>query len=677
MKNLKNLLNPQQYEAATTIDGAVLIFAGAGTGKTRVITYRIAHMISKGIPPEKILAVTFTNKASKEMKERVAGLISLKRQPFISTFHSLSLYILRREIHHLDYRRNFSIYDESDQLSLLKKIIKDVWPHLVDKINVQNVKTAISSYKDKFTHPKTSISQAKSPNEVVNSSIYKEYQIRLKLFNALDFDDLILTTLVLFEKYPEILEKYQEQFRYIMIDEYQDTNYTQFLLTNKIAKKYGNICVVGDDDQSIYGWRGADSGNILQFDKYYSKTKVINLEQNYRSTKTILEAANSVIKNNVYRRKKKLWSAKKEDKPITLFSFQNARDESKEITKTILDYNLRNNLRFSDFAILIRTVHQSRLFEDQLRRSKIPYVFVGGTRFFDRKEIKDILSFLKFVINPNDEVSLLRIINTPPRSIGITTLKVLNKYCSDNKVSLIKAIKNIDSVNAVNKHSVSAIKDFMDIVSDYRKKFKQIDQNQSANTLAQLITDFVKDIYYEREVTRISEDRAEIESRMQNVYDLIEDIRYFEEQDNGSQSLRQYLNYITLDSGDSKNEPIKDSLTLITLHSCKGLEFPIVFMVGLEDGILPHSRSMDENNGDISEERRLCYVGITRAKKELYLSYCLGRTKYGELTPSSPSRFIKEIPESLIAEPQDSYTEEDESKIAQFYLEKMKKITNS
>ncbi len=677
MKNLKNLLNPQQYEATTTIDGSVLIFAGAGTGKTRVITYRIAHMISKGIAPEKILAVTFTNKASKEMKERVSGLISLKKQPFISTFHSLSLYILRREIHHLDYRKNFSIYDESDQLSLLKKIIKDVWPHLVDKIDIQNVKNAISSYKDKFIHPKTSISQAKSPDEVVNSSIYKEYQIRLKLFNSLDFDDLILTTLVLFEKYPEILEKYQDQFQYIMIDEYQDTNYTQFLLTNKIAKKYGNICVVGDDDQSIYGWRGADSGNILQFDKYYPKTKVINLEQNYRSTKTILEAANSVIKNNVYRRKKKLWSAKKEDKLITLFSFQNAEDESKEIAKTILDYKLRNNLRFSDFAILIRTVHQSRLFEAQLRRSKISYVFVGGTRFFDRKETKDIISFLKFIINPNDEVSLLRIINTPPRSIGITTLKVLNKYCSENKVSLIKAIKNIDTIDAVNKRSASAIKDFMNIVLDYREKFKQIDQNQSSTTLAQLITDFVKDIYYEREVARISEDRSEIESRMQNVYDLIEDIRYFEEQNRDNQSLRQYLNYISLNSGDSKNEPTKDSLTLITLHSCKGLEFPIVFMVGLEDGILPHSRSMDENNGDISEERRLCYVGITRAKNELYLSYCLGRTKYGELTPSNPSRFIKEIPESLIADPQDSYTEEDESKIAQFYLDKMRKLANS
>ncbi len=674
MKNLKNLLNPQQYEAATTIDGAVLVFAGAGTGKTRVITYRIAYMISKGIPPENILAVTFTNKSAKEMKERVGELIRSKKQPYISTFHSFSLYVLRRDIDRLGYRKNFSIYDESDQMSILKKIVKDVWPHLVDKIKIQDVKTAISSYKDKFIHPKTSISQAKNPDEVVNSSIYKEYQNRLKLFNALDFDDLIITTLVLFEKYPDVLEKYQDQFKYIMIDEYQDTNYTQFLLTNKIAKKYGNLCVVGDDDQSIYGWRGADSGNILQFDKYYPNTKIINLEQNYRSTKTILEAANSVIKNNVYRREKKLWSARKEDKPITLFSFPTARDESKEIIKTILDHKLRNNLRFKDFAILIRTLHQSRLFEKQLRHSKIPYVFVGGTRFFDRKEIKDIVSFLKFIINPNDEVSLLRIINTPPRSVGITTLKSLNKYCLDNKVSLIKAIKNIDTIETVNKRSAVAIKDFMKIISDYREQFEKIESNQTSNTLAQLITDFIKDIFYEREVARISDDRAEIESRMQNVYDLIEDIRYFEEQGNDTGSLKNYLNYISLDSGDSKTDMFEDRLTLITLHSCKGLEFPIVFMVGLEDGILPHTRSMDENNGDISEERRLCYVGITRAQKELYLSYCLGRTKYGELSVSSPSRFLREIPDSLIAQPQDSYSEEDMKKIDQFYLEKLKKL---
>ncbi len=672
---LKKLLNQEQYEAVTSIHGPLLVLAGAGTGKTRVITYRIAHMIDKKIDPASILAVTFTNKAAREMQERLKTLIgSGKKKPFISTFHSLGLYILRESIHHLGYRKQFSIYDESDQLSLIKKVIKDVWPHLIDKINVQNTRNAISKYKDGLIDPASAASDAASPDQVVYSSIYKEYQRRLKLYNALDFDDLILLPLLLFQKHPKVLEKFQDRFQYIMIDEYQDTNYPQFLFTRKIAEKYGNICVVGDDDQSIYGWRGADFRNILQFDRHFPKTKIIKLEQNYRSTKTILEAANSVIKNNALRREKELWSAKENDMPITLSVFSDAREEAESTVKTILDHKVRQAKRFHDYAIIMRTNHQTRLFEQSLRKNKIPYILIGGTRFFDRKEVKDIIAYLKFILNPNDEISLMRIINTPPRGIGITTLAALNDYCQTNKISFVKALCETEKIPSLNKKSARSIHEFMELIDAYRQRM-----NDPGNpSLVSTIKDFIKDISYEREVTRISENENEIESRMENVYDLIDDIEYFEEHESQNKSIRQYLNQISLaqDETGNKKELSNDTVTLITLHSCKGLEFPIVFMVGMEEGIIPHSRSLDENQGDISEERRLCYVGITRAQDELYLSYALGRTKYGEIEPSHPSRFLKEIPESLIVNAEDIYTPEDESKIAQFYLDKIKNLVN-
>ncbi len=674
-EKLKKLLNPQQYEAVTSIEGPLLILAGAGTGKTRVITYRIAYMISRNIVPDSILAVTFTNKAAREMQERLKTLIGTgKKKPFISTFHSLGLFILRESIHHLGYRNQFSIYDESDQISLIKKVINDVWPHLTDKINVQLTRTTLSKYKDGMIDPETAANEAKSPEEVVYSSIYKEYQRRMKLYNALDFDDLILLPLQLFQNHPAVLEKFQDRFKYIMIDEYQDTNYPQFLFTKNIADKYGNICVVGDDDQSIYGWRGADYRNILQFDRHFSNTKIIKLEQNYRSTKTILEAANSVIKNNSLRRDKKLWSAKLNDNPITLSVHTDARDEAESTVKTILDHKLRNNRRFHDYAIIMRTNHQTRLFEQELRKNKIPYILIGGTRFYDRKEVKDIIAYLKFILNPNDEVSLLRIINTPPRSIGMTTISTLNSYCQNNKISFIKAVSQIDSIPSIAKKTTQSIKEFMELIESYRHKM-----NNMTDSLTSIIENFIKDIFYEREVTRISENKNEIESRMENVYDLIEDIRYFEEHGSEDKSIRQYINQISLDQDDSSNrkEVADDTVTIITLHSCKGLEFPVVFMVGLEEGIIPHSRSVDENKGDISEERRLCYVGITRAQDELYLSYALGRSKYGNLEPSNPSRFLKEIPESLIVNADEIYSTEDESQIAQFYLDKIKSIVNS
>ena len=674
-KKLQKLLNAEQYEAVTTIKGPLLVLAGAGTGKTRVITYRIAHMIDQKIDPASILAVTFTNKAAKEMQERLKNLIgSGKKKPFISTFHSLGLYILRESIHHLGYRNQFSIYDESDQLSLIKKVIKDVWPHLIDKINVQNTRNAISKYKDSLIAPDSAASDASSPDEVVYSSIYKEYQRRMKLYNALDFDDLILLPLFLFQKNPQVLEKFQDRFQYIMIDEYQDTNYPQFLFTRKIAEKYGNICVVGDDDQSIYGWRGADYRNILEFDRYFPNTKIIKLEQNYRSTKTILEAANSVIKNNTLRRPKELWSAKENDQLITLTVHTDAREEAESTVKTILDHKLRQSRKFHDYAIIMRTNHQTRLFEQALRKNKIPYILIGGTRFFDRKEVKDIIAYLKFILNPNDEISLMRIINTPPRSIGITTLSVLNEYCQTYKMHFVTVLEQVMDMPSLNKKSAKSIVEFMELIESYRERMN----DKKNNSLSQTIKDFIKDIAYEREVTRISENENEIESRMENVYDLIDDIQYFEEHESDNRSIRQYLNQIALaqDDNSNKKELAKDTVTLITLHSCKGLEFPIVFMVGMEEGIIPHSRSLDENQGDISEERRLCYVGITRAQDELYLSYAMGRTKYGETEPSHPSRFLKEIPESLIANADEIYSPEDESKIAQFYLDKIKNLVN-
>lgn len=673
MQNLKNLLNPQQFEAVTTMNGPLLVLAGAGTGKTRVITYRIAYMLSQGIPAENILAVTFTNKAANEMKERVSVLLNTKKtRPHISTFHSLGLHILREEIQHFGYRTTFSIYDEADQVSVMKKVVKDIWAHLYDRINIQDVKTAISNYKCQLLTPDMAQAQAKDPENVIYSSVYKEYQHRLKQFNALDYDDLILLPLMLFNERLDILEKFQDRYKYIMIDEYQDTNHSQFLFTQLIAKKYGNICVVGDDDQSIYGWRGADYTNILEFDRHLKNTRVIKLEQNYRSTQTILEAANSVIKNNVQRRAKKLWSAKKNDSAITLHTFPTPRDEAEEIIKEILDAKMRRNLAFNDFAIIMRTNHQSRLFEEQLRRFRVPYVLIGGTKFFDRKEVKDIVAYLNVIINQQDEVSLLRIINTPHRSIGIHTLEILNRFCNANKTSLMGALRQIDHIPAISPKAVQSIKHFLAIISEYETRFAHNEK------LAPLIKEFVSEIQYEKEVARVSEDRTEIESRMENIENLIEDIRYFEENED-NRSLRQYLSTMILSNTEkSPEEKLKDSnLTLITLHSCKGLEFPIVYLVGMEEGILPHSRSIDENNGDISEERRICYVGITRAKDELHLSYSLERTKYGETVHSLPSRFLSEIPESLITAAKSYESPEDNSKIAEFYLKKLKQLANS
>ena len=673
-RNFGKLLNPQQFDAVKTIHGPVLVLAGAGTGKTRVITFRIANMIASGIPPESILAVTFTNKAAKEMLERLKNLLGKKKKkPFISTFHSLGLSILRQEIYNLGYRNSFSIYDESDQLSLIQKVIKDVWPHIIDKINVQSVRAAISSYKDSLSNPKTASKAADTPDKVVNSAIYKEYQRRLKLFNAVDFDDLILLPLILFNKYNDVLEKFQDKYKYIMIDEYQDTNYPQFLFTKKIAEKYKNICVVGDDDQSIYGWRGADYRNILEFDRHFPDTKIIKLEQNYRSTKSILTAANHIIKHNTLRREKNLWSAKKNDKPITLNIYPTARDEAESVVKTLLDQKIRYKKKFKDFAVLMRTNHQSRFFEEHLRLNRIPYIFIGGTPWLARKEVKDIIAYLKLILNNNDEVSLLRIINTPTRAIGMRTISILNDYCKKHKIPFIKALKQAHSINEITHKTKQSINDFLNIMTKYRKEI------ESDCSLADIIKNFVIDIKYEKEVTRVSEDRKEIESRMNNISDLIENISYYEDNMSGHTSLRQYLNNISLNADDEKSKDKtteRDCATLITLHSCKGLEFPYVFMVGLEEGILPHRRSMDENKGDISEERRLCYVGITRAKDELNLSYCLARKKYGELTPGRPSRFIEEIPRNLMANPDDVLTEEEKSQIARFYLDKMKKIVN-
>lgn len=675
LTNVSSLLNPEQYKAVTTINGAVLVLAGAGTGKTRVITYRIANMIASGIPAKQILAVTFTNKAAREMKERVWSLLDGKKaKPHISTFHSLGLNILRSDIHHLGYRTSFSIYDEADQQGLLKNIVKDVWPHLADKIKIPDVSSGISKLKENFVSPEQAERDADNPTDLATAVIFKEYEKRLKHFNAVDFDDLILLPLKLFNEHPQVLEKFQDKYRYIMIDEFQDTNFPQFQFTQKIAKKYGNICVVGDDDQSIYGWRGADYRNILEFDKHFPNTTVIKLEQNYRSTMTILEAANTVIKNNLMRRQKALWSARKSDKLITLYSFATAREEAEMIVKMIIDQTVRFNRSLRDIAILMRTAHQSKLFEAQLRKNRIAYAMVGGTKFFDRKEVKDIVAYLKYLLNPNDEVSMLRIINAPPRGIGLTTLAALNAYCKEHKKSLTDVIEHIEDIPDVKSRAVQAIQEFNQIINKYRARL------ENDSDIAQMMIDFVAEVKYEKEVTRVSEDRDEIELRMHNVEEFIDDVRYFQSKDDGDRSLRQYLSSIALNSGDDQNsadEPKKNELTLITIHSCKGLEYPVVYMVGMEEGKFPHSRSIEENHGDLSEERRLCYVGITRAKDELYLSYCLGRNKYDSVEPAYPSRFLKEIPEHLIESDDLSLNEEDDSKIADFYLNKMKDMINS
>jgi DNA helicase-2/ATP-dependent DNA helicase PcrA len=641
-KMLLDGLNPTQKEAVKTTEGPLLIMAGAGSGKTRVLTHRIAYLIAeKEVAPWNILAITFTNKAAREMKERIERLLGSDAEDvWISTFHSMCVRILRRDIDRIGIHANFSILDTTDQLSVLKTILKE---QNLDpkKYDPRAILGAISNAKNELISPEMYADQAASPYERIVSNVYTEYQKRLLRNHALDFDDLIMTTIQLFKRVPEVLQYYQRKFQYIHVDEYQDTNKSQYLLVKMLAERFKNLCVVGDSDQSIYRWRGADIQNILSFEKDYPNAKVILLEQNYRSTKRILQAANAVIENNMQRKPKKLWTENDEGEKIVYYEAMTETDEAQFVVGKIKEYVDRGKRNYSDFAILYRTNAQSRVMEEMLLKANIPYKIVGGMKFYDRKEIKDILAYLRVIANPNDDISLTRIINVPKRGIGASSLDKIANYARERGLSIFDALKEIDQIGLSGRIATPLV--------EFRNQIEHWGQMQHYLSVTELVEDVLDRSGY-RDMLR-AEKTLEAQSRLENIDEFLSVTKHFESTSE-DKSLIAFLTDLALvsdiDQLDNPNEEQKnDAVVLMTLHSAKGLEFPVVFLIGMEEGIFPHSRSLSDDD-EMEEERRLAYVGITRAEEELFLTRAQMRTLFGQTNINAPSRFIDEIPEELI-----------------------------
>ena len=718
MLNLSSL-NPQQRLAVETLKGPVLILAGAGTGKTRVITFRIAHMIERGIAPGNILGVTFTNKAAREMQERVTKLPPKPRnaqrapsprpsspdpRPTICTFHSLCVRILRQHIEKLGYKRNFVIYDESEQIGAIKKILAQISAK-GEKTDPAAILSLLSRYKN---GGERSAAFADESVRAMAEHIRKRYESALHACNAVDFDDLILLTLRLFNEHPDALAACRAKYQYVMVDEYQDTNAAQFQLVHALTQEHRNLCVVGDDDQSIYGWRGAEISNLLDMEKHFPEVKVIKLEQNYRSTNTILRAANTIIKNNLRRRGKQLWSQKGDGPKITLHAFTDDEEEARTVVEQIEYGRLAHRIPWRDNAILFRTNQQSRPLETALRTAGVRYHLIGGQSFFDRREIRDFLAYLKTFLNPHDDVSLLRIANTPARGLSDVTMERLLAASHERKGSVYSAMKNPAVTTTFQPKTRENIEAFVEFIERHRgildrrtgvspvsisssEPQKYGDRPEACPTLQAWSDHFLDEIGYFNELRRGEKTPESAENRIRNLKELITTMdsatgdtttysspspprsggegrgesRAHEEKALGAHGgqpldprpstlttslhdqLATFLEDITLDSEREEDEEnTGDAVTLITMHSCKGLEFPNVYVVGLEEGLLPHSRSKIE--GTLDEERRLFYVAITRAMHGLTISHCGGRKKYGQLLPCHPSQFLKELPEDLI-----------------------------
>ena len=650
------LLNPQQREAVKTIHGPVLILAGAGTGKTRVITFRIARMIEKGVAPANILAVTFTNKAAREMQERINQLIPKTRdaqsgarndadsRPTICTFHSLCVRILRQQIEKLGYKRNFVIYDESEQIGVVKKILSHISAK-GEKIDAAAILGLLSRYRNGGARAAAFADESLA---AMANHIRSRYESALRACNAVDFDDLILLTLKLFKEHPDALNACRAKYRYAMVDEYQDTNATQFELVQALTKEHRNLCVVGDDDQSIYGWRGAEVANLLDLEKHFPEVKVIKLEQNYRSTTTILAAANALIKNNARRRAKQLWSQKGPGTKISLFAFGNEEEEARRIVEEIEFVRLAKRVAWADQAILFRTNIQSRPLETALRQAGVRYHLVGGQSFFDRREVRDFLAYLKMFHNPDDDISLLRIANVPARGLSDVTMERLLAASQERKCSVFAAMKNPAVQATLLARTREDIEEFVQFVERTRSALMGNDAPHGPRPLQSWSEKFLTEAGYLDELRRSEKDAEAAENRIRNLKDLVASM---DEAERGSlppsDRLQRFLEEVTLDNErEQEKENRSESVTLITMHSCKGLEFPHVYVVGLEDGLLPHSRSKVE--GTLDEERRLFYVAITRAMQSLTISHCGGRKKYGQLMPCHPSPFLKELPPELV-----------------------------
>lgn len=642
-------LNKEQMEAVQHTDGPLLILAGAGSGKTRVLTHRIAYLIKeKGVYPSNILAITFTNKAAREMKERSSRLLGdMAEGMWVGTFHSACVKILRRDIEKIGYSRNFVIFDSSDQQTLVKDCIREL--NLNEKnFPYREVLANISKAKDELIEPEI-YARMNADNFRLGkmAQIYGLYQKKLKNNNALDFDDIILMTIKLFLDNPPVLQHYQRKFRYILVDEYQDTNTAQYTLISLLAQEYRNLCVVGDDDQSIYMWRGANIRNILDFEKEFKGCKVVKLEQNYRSTQSILNAANHVIKNNTGRKKKSLWTENAKGCGIKLFEGGNEHEESYFITREIKRLMLEENRNYKDFAILYRMNAQSRVLEDTLMKDGLPYRIFGGLRFYDRKEIKDIIAYLRLIQNPSDDIALKRIINLPKRGIGNTTVETAERLALSRSCSIFSIVSQASEVSELQR-AASRLEEFTSLINGLKALVEEM-------SVSELIGEVIQKsgILVELE----AENTIEARSRIENIKEMISSALEFEqrqqspasigEEQSEEKGLEAFLANVSLVSDIDNLEGEKDTVVLMTLHSAKGLEFPVVFMVGMEEGVFPGLRSMGDDN-ELEEERRLCYVGMTRAREKLYMTNTFSRTLFGNTTYNKASRFLREIPSELV-----------------------------
>ncbi|AFK59233.1 ATP-dependent DNA helicase PcrA [Enterococcus faecium DO] len=644
---LLNGMNPRQKEAVLHTDGPLLLMAGAGSGKTRVLTHRIAYLIEeKEVNPWNILAITFTNKAAKEMKERVnAILASGGEDVWVSTFHSMCVRILRRDVDFIGYNRNFTIIDSSEQLTLMKRILKEL---NIDpkKYDPRSILGTISQAKNSLQTPQDFAKMQGSYYEEIAAKCYAAYQKEFQYNQCMDFDDLIMNTIRLFEEHPDSLTYYQNKFHYIHVDEYQDTNHAQYTLVNLLAGRFRNLCVVGDADQSIYGWRGADMQNILDFEKDYPDAAVILLEQNYRSTKNILSAANQVIENNSNRKPKNLWTENKEGNKITYYRADNERDETRFIVDRMQEEIRSNHRNYGDFAILYRTNAQSRVMEETLLKANIPYKMVGGHKFYDRKEIKDILAYLNVLVNPQDSISFERIVNSPKRGIGPGSIEKLRSFASLHEWPLLEAAQNVDLANIGGKAGQQ--------LGAFGEMIQEVTQMIPYLTVTELTKEVLDRSGYLEDLK--IQNTLEAQARIENLEEFLTVTQEFDKQfeqqneedaDAPEEKLTVFLNDLALVSDIDNLEEDASQVTLMTLHAAKGLEFPVVFLIGLEEGVFPLSRALMEES-ELEEERRLAYVGITRAEEALYLTNAFSRTLYGRTQYNRPSRFVEEIDQELL-----------------------------
>ncbi|SAY87096.1 ATP-dependent DNA helicase [Enterococcus faecium] len=644
---LLNGMNPRQKEAVLHTDGPLLLMAGAGSGKTRVLTHRIAYLVEeKEVNPWNILAITFTNKAAKEMKERVnAILASGGEDVWVSTFHSMCVRILRRDVDFIGYNRNFTIIDSSEQLTLMKRILKEL---NIDpkKYDPRSILGTISQAKNSLQTPQDFAKMQGSYYEEIAAKCYAAYQKELQYNQCMDFDDLIMNTIRLFEEHPDSLTYYQNKFHYIHVDEYQDTNHAQYTLVNLLAGRFRNLCVVGDADQSIYGWRGADMQNILDFEKDYPDAAVILLEQNYRSTKNILSAANQVIENNSNRKPKNLWTENKEGNKITYYRADNERDETRFIVDRMQEEIRSNHRNYGDFAILYRTNAQSRVMEETLLKANIPYKMVGGHKFYDRKEIKDILAYLNVLVNPQDSISFERIVNSPKRGIGPGSIEKLRSFASLHEWPLLEAAQNVDLANIGGKAGQQ--------LGAFGEMIQEVTQMIPYLTVTELTKEVLDRSGYLEDLK--NQNTLEAQARIENLEEFLTVTQEFDKQfeqqneedaDAPEEKLTVFLNDLALVSDIDNLEEDASQVTLMTLHAAKGLEFPVVFLIGLEEGVFPLSRALMEES-ELEEERRLAYVGITRAEEALYLTNAFSRTLYGRTQYNRPSRFVEEIDQELL-----------------------------